>query len=235
MFEQERQEVGVRSERSKTEANMQQVLVIGNGESRQNILLSNLEFDVKIGCNAVFRSNSINHLICCDKRMADEAVIHANNINTKIYVRDRWYHYYRKIKKDKRICVVPDLPFKRLSRPDDPFHWGSGPYAVLLSTTEEINADNIFLLGFDLYSKHGKVNNLFKSTENYANADTRPVDPSYWIYQISKVIKTQKHKRFIIVNYPNWSMPKEWQAKNTEFMFLEDFSKAYCKDIKYAV
>lgn len=214
---------------------MNRVLVVGNGESRRDIALSDLNFETIIGCNAVFRWDYVDHLVCCDKRMVEEAIDHYHNDDSKIYVRERWYHYYRKIMKDKRIQVVPELPYEQKVRPDDPFHWGSGPYAVLLATTEEINADEIFLLGFDLYSNRGKLNNIFKGTNNYADSNAKPVDPSYWTYQISKVIQTQKDKKFIIVNHPNWNMPKEWTSKNSDFMSLTDFEKNYCKFIKYAI
>jgi len=212
-----------------------QILVAGNGESRAGILLSDLNFETIIGCNAIFRYDYVDHLVCCDKRMVEEAIDHLNAEHSKIYVRDRWYHYYRKVMKDKRIHTVPDVPYTPSKRPDDPFHWGSGPYAVLLAAQEEINADEIFLLGFDLYSNRGKVNNLFKGTKNYADPGSRPVDPSYWTYQISKVIKLYKSKKFIIVNHPRWNMPKEWQFRNSEFMPIQDFNNTYCKYVKYAL
>ena len=52
---------------------MNRVLVVGNGESRRDIALSNLNFETIIGCNAVFRWDYVDHLVCCDKRMVEEA------------------------------------------------------------------------------------------------------------------------------------------------------------------
>ena len=44
---------------------------------------------------------------------------------------------------------------------DEPFHWGSGPYAVLLAT---FLSKYIKLIGFDLYGIDGKLNNVYENT-----------------------------------------------------------------------
>ena len=56
------------------------MLVIGNGESRKNIDINEIH-GVKVGCNAIFRDyNNINHIICVDKRMVNEALkVNANS------------------------------------------------------------------------------------------------------------------------------------------------------------
>ena len=59
---------------------MPRVLVIGNGESRRHVDFSAYADYVLIGCNAIHRDLDVDHLICCDRRMAEEAV---NNPNTK--------------------------------------------------------------------------------------------------------------------------------------------------------
>ena len=58
------------------------------------------------------------------------------------------------------IQIVPDLPYVGDQRPDDPIHWGAGPYAVLLAA--KMTTDDIHLLGFDLYSVDKHVNNVYK-------------------------------------------------------------------------
>ena len=74
-------------------------VVIGNGESRRSINLETYKSKyTMIGCNALHRDISVDHLICCDRRMAEEATNNINNQNTKIYVRPSWFHYFRKIK-----------------------------------------------------------------------------------------------------------------------------------------
>ena len=52
------------------------MLVIGNGESRKTINLDSLT-TTKIGCNAIYRDNNVEHLVCVDKPMFKE-VLKAN-------------------------------------------------------------------------------------------------------------------------------------------------------------
>jgi hypothetical protein len=81
--------------------------------------------------------------------------------------------------------------------------------------------DNITLVGFDLYSKNNKVNNVYKDTENYSTADKQAVDYSYWVYQISKVFQSFPNISFTVINDPDWEMPKEWQQSNVQFNNIE--------------
>lgn len=192
--------------------------VLGNGESRQHLDLNSLKTDhIIVGCNAIHRDTVVDHLICCDRRMAEEATVGCP-AETLIYVREDWYHYFRKIKKNKSIRQVPDLPYKSIDRQDQPFHWGSGAYAVLLASN--LDPSEIHLYGFDLYPINNKVNNIYKGTSNYAAPDSQSVDPSYWIYQISKIFDSFTDKQYIIHNYKDWIIPKEWQKNNVSFVAI---------------
>ncbi len=149
--------------------------------------------------------------------MAEEATKSCPQ-STLIYVREDWYHYFRKIQKNKSIRQVPELPYKSIDRQDQPFHWGSGPYAILLAAQQD--AEEINLYGFDLYPINNKVNNVYKDTPNYASATGQAVDPSYWIYQISKIFESYHNKTFILHNTKDWPVPKEWQKSNVKFVAL---------------
>jgi hypothetical protein len=192
-------------------------LVVGNGESRLGLDLKEFSKDyILVGCNALHRETTVEHLVCCDRRMVEEAIVSDNASKSKIYVRPDWINYFRNIKDDERIHQVPELPYKGNTKADDPIHWGSGPYAVLVAAQLE-HVQTILLLGFDLYSNNEKVNNIYKGTKNYNDENSHPVDPSYWIYQISKVFQNYPDKSFIIFNDKKWQMPKEWQQKNVTF------------------
>jgi len=194
---------------------MPPALVIGNGESRNDIDLNKAVADhTTIGCNALHRDYAVDHLVCCDRRMIEEAVISNNTQQTSIWVREEWYRYFRKTRKDKRIQILPGLPYTGQNKQDKPLHWGSGPYAVLLAS--QLN-DSIAMLGFDLYSLNGRVNNVYKGTSNYANADGHPVDYVFWVCQIAKVFKHSPNKSFEIYNRKDWQMPKQWQYPNVSF------------------
>lgn len=197
-------------------------LVIGNGESRKNINLETFkEHYTLIGCNALCRDIILDHLVVCDKRMMEEAVNHANTSTSTVHVRDDWYHYYRKIKKNKNVMCLPDIPYTGTSKPDEKRNWGSGTYAVLISA--QMNFSNIFLLGFDLYDSNSRVNNIYKDTANYSPSTSQPIDPAYWIYQCSQVFKHNQNKNFTIVNKTEWNFPESWRQKNVEFRSLNSF------------
>lgn len=197
-------------------------VVFGNGESRKsinpNLLKSN---NTLIGCNAIHRDAVMDHLVCCDRRMVEEAVKSSNTEYTLIYVREDWFKYYRKTQKDTRTHLVPTLPYHGEEKRDQPLHWGSGGYAVLLAA--RLGHKNITLLGFDLYPSNNKVNNLYKDTQNYAKADTQAIDYSYWVYQIAKVFEYFPEIKFEVVNDSDWQLPSSWKQSNVNFTTLDKF------------
>lgn len=60
--------------------------------------------------------------------------------------------------------------------------WSAGPIAVNIAVTEN-NPTDVFLIGFDLNSQTDKVNNVYKSTENYIPAEYNEVPSINWIKQ----------------------------------------------------
>jgi len=182
------------------------MLVIGNGESRSTINLKNLT-DTKIGCNAILRDTKVDHLVCVDKRMLKEAVTSSYHQTAKVYTRKDWWTQYRL---EKNIRPVPELPYASYERWDQPWHWGAGPYAVLLACKL---SNDIKLIGFDLYGNDGKVNNVYKDTANYNMSYKRAVDPSYWIHQIGILFSLYTDKQFTIYQ-DNWTLPKAWNYTN---------------------
>jgi hypothetical protein len=188
-------------------------LVFGNGESRSNInLIPFYKRYTLIGCNAIFRDQPIDHLICCDRRMVEESL---SVDGFTIYTRPRHYFDYRKIKKNKRISRLPNLPYHANEKKDQEIHWGSGPYAILLAC--QLDFKNIYLIGFDLYGIENRINNIYKGTKNYLHEDSRSVDPSYWIYQIKKLFQIFNDRNFVVLNLESWKMPREWKLPNVGF------------------
>jgi hypothetical protein len=184
--------------------------VFGNGESRTSIDIDKLD-GPKIGCNAIYRDYHMDHLICVDRRMVNEALENQVNENgTYVHTRKDWFNNFQN---KKKLRIVPDLPYCGSERADDPFHWGSGPYAVLLAAKKSKN-ETVNLLGFDLYSKDTRVNNVYKSTSHYDNGTKRAVDPRYWIHQIGKTFECFKKVKFIVYAEDNWTLPKQWKYSN---------------------
>jgi hypothetical protein len=175
------------------------LIVIGNGESRQGINISSLT-GTKIGCNAVHRDLHVDHLVCVDRGPIQEALA-ANLTSTTLWTRDN----------------LPETP-QGSQRVDQPRHWGSGPYAVLLATTM---SEEIHMVGFDLWSNDRLVNNVYKGTNNYSDAGSHAVDPRYWVYQISRIFLANTDKYFIVYNKPNWTLPQSWCLANVIFKTLD--------------
>jgi hypothetical protein len=171
------------------------------------------DYEVVVGCNAIHRDFVPDHLVCCDNRMVKEAL--QNPSVKKIYTREKYYQEHRKIAKHKNVLRLPPLPYQGYQRVDDPVHWGSGPYAVLLAA--DFGAESVDLIGFDLYSNDGKVNNIYKGTENYSRSDYQAVDPAYWILQIKQVFKHFPDNKFTIFNHFNWQPPRDWLCDNVKF------------------
>lgn len=198
---------------------MQEVVVIGNGESREKLYLPQLKNKIiTIGCNALHREFPPDHLICCDKRMVVEAQKNPTSISTKIYTRSQWSGQFDNVEN------IPELPYSSNDKKDKIWHWSSGPIAVLLATTLE--AKTIHMVGFDLWSTFGKVNNIYKGTSNYSNAESSAVDPSYWEYHLGKIFELFPKIDFIIYNNDYWNPPDSWKAySNVSFKTLINFKE----------
>lgn len=188
-------------------------LIIGNGESRKHLDLSPyLKNFITVGCNAIHRDYTTDHLICCDQKMVHESLKNPKTASSKIYTRQRWLNTNLRYLGD--LNPLPDLPFTGDGKPDDDFNWGSGPYAVLLGCHL---SSEVILLGFDLYSENDFVNNVYKDTDNYSKASSHSVDPAFWIYQISRLFEHFKNHNFICLNHESWTPPPTWRKENVRF------------------
>tara|TARA_A100001035_G_scaffold18386_1_gene12550 strand:- start:588 stop:1190 length:603 start_codon:yes stop_codon:yes gene_type:complete len=180
------------------------MIVIGNGESRKGIDINELQSE-KVGCNAIIRDFTVHHLVCCDKRMVAEAIKNKRISNQNIYTRSDWQNLFPNVK------IVPELWYESEERIDQPWHWGSGDYAVLLAS--QITAHKqIHMIGFDLFSKDNKVNNIYKGTSNYNKEDSHAVDPSYWIYHLAKIFEKFDQKEYIVYSNMGDKMPESWKS-----------------------
>jgi hypothetical protein len=192
------------------------MIVIGNGESRKSIELSSISRET-VACNAVVRDSFVNHLICVDRRMVIESINNHSSKFDKIYTRSNWVDSF----KDPKVNSAPHLPYTGNQRWDDSFHWGSGPYAVLLAA----GLSNIVeMIGFDLWSETKFVNNCYKDTENYDPSNKRAVDPRYWIHQIGRVFECFPQTEFTIYQTPDWQLPEKWNCTNVQVDKISNFT-----------
>lgn len=192
------------------------VVVVGNGESRTSVDLAALSKKYTlIGCNGIHRDITVPHLVCCDRRMVSEAVSNPNNKNSTIYTRKDWFAEF------PGTISLPQLPYSGTRRADNQWHWGSGPSAILVACNLE--PATIKLIGFDLYSFNGSVNNIYKGSPNYAGKLSQPVDYSYWEYQISKLFECYSTINFEIYNTSTWQLPLKWNLPNVTVFDIEKF------------
>lgn len=194
------------------------MLVVGNGESRRGIRLDDIDVP-KVGCNAIFREAKVRHIVCCDQRMVQEAIGLYVNLKSGIWTRLDWLENFRG---KHNVNCVPGLWYQTDEKRDQPFHWGSGSYAVLIACMHSKPDETIDLLGFDLYGIDKKVNNMYKGSRNYENADSKEIDPSFWIHQIGKCMEHYPQKTFRIFNKEGWQMPEKWKLPNVEFYNIEE-------------
>ena len=192
------------------------VSIIGNGESRTGFDITPLKkFSTVIGCNAIFRDYNLEYISACDKHMCQEALNTAGK-NTKVYTRKDWHGQFAMWPNARSF---PELPCEGSNRADEPFHWGSGPYAGVIGLTFKPKV--IFMVGFDLYGfTKGEVNNVYKNTSGYEYIK-REVDPSYWIHQFGKLMELNS-ARWIVVNEKGWKMPEEWNTHKNVFFETYD-------------
>jgi hypothetical protein len=195
------------------------VVVIGNGESRRHIDLNLLPNNIStFGCNAICRDFFVDHLVCCDRRMVFESL---TKYSGPIYTREKHYLDFRNIKNHQSVFPLPEIPYTGKDKRDQGDHWNSGPYAILLAC--EMNFKKIFLLGFDLFSENGRINNIYKDSLNYQSSTSLAIDSSNWIHQIKKLFQFYQDRDFFVVNEYNWPMPRLWSFSNVQKINLENF------------
>jgi hypothetical protein len=205
------------------------VSIIGNGESRLGFDLTPLKtFSTVVGCNAQFRDYAFDYFVCADRHMCQEAVNTVGK-NTTIYTRDKWYKQFAMW---PNVKCLPNLPYEGDKREDEPFHWGTGPYAGVVAQSFKPKA--VFMLGFDLWPLPGtdqkKDNNIYRGSKGYTYIK-RAVDPRYWIYQFGKLFETSEF-RWIIVNTKEWKMPEQWSKhKNVYQETYEGMAKFVNKQL----
>ena len=71
----------------------------------------------------------------------------------------------------------------------------TGNMALLLACHEQ-DAEDIYMLGFDLSTYNESLNNIYKGTDNYLPADAKGFNPVNWMNQMSEIFDKYKSKNF---------------------------------------
>lgn len=156
--------------------------VIGNGESRKGIDINRLKNHGKvIGCNAIYRDHQPDQLVTADPDMAME-------IFSSTYIDDhKVFTPYRDIKKlHKNFVLITDR--KRFC---------AGIKACLIALDD--HASRIYLVGHDLGSINGLVNNCYKNTPCYKKNWEDDDSADIHIPQYISLIKSYRGIEFVRV------------------------------------
>ena len=103
-----------------------------------------------------------------------------------------------KMKEKRTFITWLDLQDKVKTISEEYDGWSTGPIAVRIAVENE-KPDNVFLLGFDLKSNDGKINNLYKGTDNYYPSGSKEIYSGNWINQHSVNFKLFPDVNFIRV------------------------------------
>lgn len=88
--------------------------------------------------------------------------------------------------------------------------WSAGPIAVRIALEKE-EPSEVYLIGFDLTSVDGKINNVYKDTDNYLTSDAVVTPATNWIKQHAENFKDYPSVKFYKVNTPEFdTRVEEW-------------------------
>ena len=180
---------------------------IGNGESRQGFDVDSLKpYGTVYGANAIFRDTEVDHLVCCDRRMAMETV--SAKYEGTVYTREDWYSFFPY----GNFKQLPNLPWTETEKHTQSFHMGSGLHAVNVALHN--GADVVVVIGHDFWGNGASHNNLYKGTENYADIVAPAVDPSFWIKQFVMFFNTYRDTQFVFCqpDIKTWRKPPGWDS-----------------------
>ncbi len=202
--------------------------VLGNGESRKGILISDLKkHGTVFACNAVYRTETPDYLVAVDPKMVFE--IAETDYPEKNQV---WSNFNGQYNKNKRA-----MDFIRWFKPS--MGWSSGPTALRMALDKGFK--EIYILGFD-YMGHADekkanrkmFNNLYKDTRNYKKSKDEATFYGNWMNQTKKCLNDFPSVKFTRVIPKGWFQPKDLEWRNnmshlTIDEFLEKFSLAIKK------
>ena len=160
---------------------MSTAFVLGNGVSRQGILLDTLVQHGKIyGCNALYREYTPDVLVSTDRLIAE-------HIQNSGYSNKHRFHTRK---------PIAGLGAREI--PEHYFGFSSGPVAVGLAAADGHRL--IYLLGFDMGpSPTNTINNLYAGTEFYKPPTAAPTFTGNWIKQLVKIATDHRSVRFVRV------------------------------------
>lgn len=158
---------------------MTRAFVLGNGISRKNIVLTELQPMGKIyGCNALYREFTPEVLVATDRPISTEIQ------NTGYAKKNRFYT--RKPIEGLGATRVPE-PY---------YGYSSGPIATAIAALD--GHRQIYMIGFDMGPTENKqFNNIYAGTEFYKQPNALPTFTGNWVKQIIKITSDNPQVQFV--------------------------------------
>ena len=201
---------------------MSSAFVLGNGESRKGIKISDLQQHGKVfACNAVYRTETPDYLIAVDPKMINE--IGESDYPVKNEVWSNFNHQYNKNPK-----ILNHVQWFKPS-----LGWSSGPTALKMAADKGF--DTIYILGFD-YQGHTRdskrtryqLNNMFKDTRNYKRSVDEATFFGNWMNQTKRVLQDYPKIQFHRVVPNTGFKPHDLEFnKNFTNLDIEQFIKIH--------
>ena len=201
---------------------MSSAFVLGNGESRNGIKISDLQQHGKVfACNAVYRTETPDFLIAVDPKMINE--IGESDYAVKNEV---WSNFNHQHNKNPKI-----LNHVQWFKPS--LGWSSGPTALKMAADKGF--DTIYILGFD-YQGHTRdskrkgfqLNNMFKDSRNYKRSVDEATFFGNWMNQTKRVLQDYPKIQFHRVVPNTGFKPHDLEFnKNFTNLDIEQFIKIH--------
>lgn len=184
---------------------MTTAFILGNGQSRRAIDVSNLkQYGPIYACNGIYREFTPDVLVATDKPIATAIQESGYSLKNRFHTR----------------VPDPNLGGQLLIREYRGF--SSGPNALGLACRDGF--ERLFLIGFDLGTTNGQFNNLYAGTQFYKKPTDPPTFSGNWVKQIAKICEDFKNKEFIRVVGPETAhVPSFAEIKNMKFMPIAEF------------
>jgi hypothetical protein len=112
--------------------------------------------------------------------------------------------------------------------------WSCGPTSALVAIHQNKDLEELYMIGHDLKSFDNYVNNMYKSTQNYADAKNKPIPDVNWVNQWKELMVENPKIKFIKVNPrgvkggdPVNSVVPEWVVKNIDYINFDELNKRF--------
>ena len=115
--------------------------------------------------------------------------------------------------------------------------WACGASSGYVALKQNKDLETLYMVGHDLVSNTDTVNNMYKSTQNYADEKNKPIPAVNWINQWQELMNEFPKVKFIKVNpdgikgnTPISSNIEEWNKqanKNLSYINFKEFDEAF--------